>query len=133
MSVAIRYFSRFGRTRRIAGAIAEGAGAEAFSIDDEPVLQEYVDVLFLGGAPYANVMDPKLRAYAESILPEKVGTVVLFTTSNWSKRTVVGLRRIFTEKGIAVANEYFYSHMTKISQNIEFAKDFGKRLAEDPR
>ena len=133
MSVAVRYLSKFGRTRRIAAAIAEGAGAEAFSIDDEPVLQEYVDVLFLGGAPYANVMDPKLRAYAESILPEKVGAVVLFTTSNWSRRTVVGLRRIFTAKNIPVANEYFYSHMTKINQNLEHAKDFGKRLVEDPR
>ncbi|MBR2282531.1 MAG: hypothetical protein IJ863_07920 [Spirochaetales bacterium] len=133
MSVAVRYLSKFGRTRRIAEAIAEGAGVQAFSIDDEPVLQEYVDVLFLGGAPYANVMDPKLRAYAESILPEKVGAVVLFTTSNWSRRTVVGLRRIFTAKNIPVANEYFYSHMTKINQNLEHAKDFGKRLVEDPR
>ena len=133
MSVAVRYLSRLGRTRRIAEAIAEGAGVQAFSIDDEPVLQEYVDVLFLGGAPYANVMDRRLRAYAESILPEKVGVVVLFTTSNWSRRTVVGLRRILTGKGIQVANEYFYSQMTKVNQNIGFAKDFGKRLSEDPR
>ncbi len=133
MSVAVRYLSKFGRTRRIATAIAEGAAAEAFSIDDEPVLQEYVDVLFLGGAPYANVMDSNLRAYAESILPEKVGMVVLFTTSNWSKRTVVGLRKIFKAKDIDVAGDYFYSHMSRISQNMENAREFGRRMSEGKR
>ncbi len=129
MSVAVRYFSRLGGTKKLALAIAEGAGVEAFSIVEEPVLQEYVDVLFLGGAPYANKMDPKLRAYAESILPEKVGRVVLFSSSNWSKRTVVTLRKMFLEKGIKVDNEYFWAQMLKVKDRIEDAKDFGKRLS----
>ncbi len=130
MSAAVRYYSKLGNTKKIALAIAEGAGVQAYSIEEEPVLQEYVDVLFLGGAPYANIMDPKLRAYAESILPSKVGKVVLFTTSNWSRRTARALRKIFKEKGIAVDNEYFYAHMLKIAERSVHAKDFGKRLSE---
>ncbi len=78
-------------------------------------------------------MDPKLRAYAEGILPEKVGVVVLFTTSNWSRRTVAGLKKIFKEKGVQFADEYLYSHMTMINKNIEKAKDFGRRMAGNPR
>ena len=56
--VEVRYCSRTkaGNTRRIAEAIAEGAATKAVSIDDEPKLTEKADILFLGGAPYANIM-----------------------------------------------------------------------------
>ena len=130
MSIAVRYYSLLGNTKKIALAIAEGAGVQAHSIVEEPVLQEYVDVLFLGGAPYANRMDPKLRAYAESILPEKVGRVVLFSTSNWSRRTVMTLRKMFTEKGVTVDNEYLHVQMFKVKDRLDDAKDFGKRLSQ---
>ena len=85
MKTAVRYFSKLGNTKKIAEAIAQGAGVKAVSIADEPKLQEYIDILFLGGAPYANIMAPKLKEYAESFKAEQVGRVILFTTSNWSK------------------------------------------------
>lgn len=53
MSTAVRYFSKLGNTKKIAEAIAEGAGTAVVSVTDEPELKERVDVLFLGGAPYA--------------------------------------------------------------------------------
>ena len=43
------------------------------------------DILFLGGAPYANIMAPELREYADNLDPAMASKVVLFTTSNWSK------------------------------------------------
>ena len=99
--VEVRYCSRtkFGNTRRIAEAIAEGAATKAVSIDDEPRLTEKADILFLGGAPYANIMAPELRQYAEELAPDMVGKIVLFTTSNWSRRTVLALKKIFKGKG----------------------------------
>ena len=65
MKKAVRYYSRLGSTKTIAEAIAQGAGVRAVSITEEPELTEPVDVLFLGGAPYANIMAPELKAYAE--------------------------------------------------------------------
>ncbi|MBQ6587465.1 MAG: hypothetical protein IJI01_02160 [Butyrivibrio sp.] len=125
--VEVRYCSRtkFGNTRRIAEAIAEGASVNAVSIDDEPRLSEKADILFLGGAPYANIMAPELRQYAEELDPDMVGKIVLFTTSNWSRRTVMALKKIFKEKGITVAEDYFYAHMLNIDGKIEAAKQFG--------
>ena len=76
------------------------------------------DILILGGAPYANVMDRKLRAYAEAIDPSMVSKIVLFTTSNWSRRTVMSLRRILERKGIEVEKRYFYAHMLNIQNRI---------------
>lgn len=126
MKTAVRYYSKLGNTKTIAEAIAEGAGVKAVSITDEPSLRESVDILFLGGAPYANIMAPELRAYAEKLEPTKVGKVVLFTTSNWSRRTVLALKKFLKEKGIPVADEYFYAHMLYIKGRIAAAKEFGK-------
>ena len=126
MKKAVRYFSKLGNTRKIAEAIAQGAGVEAISISDEPGLVEFVDVLYLGGAPYANVMAPELRSYAEKLDTSKVKKVILFTTSNWSRRTVYALRKMLKGKGIIVSEEYFYAHMLNIQNRVEAAKEFGK-------
>ena len=127
MNTAVRYFSRLGNTKTIAEAIAEGAGVAAVSITEEPRLIERAELLFLGGAPYANIMAPELRAYAEALRPEQVGKVVLFTTSNWSRRTVLALKKLLGDKGIPVAEEYFYAHMLNISGRVEAARDFGRK------
>ena len=93
--VEVRYCSRTksGNTRRIAEAIAEGAGTKAVSIDYEGALVEKADVLF--------------------------------TTSNWTRRTVVALKKIFKGKGITVSDDYFYAHMLNIDGKLEAAKKFG--------
>ncbi|MBR2760213.1 MAG: hypothetical protein IKD66_03485 [Solobacterium sp.] len=127
--IAVRYFSKSGNTKKIAEAIAEGAFAKAVSITEEPALKKHVDLLFLGGAPYANIMAPELRDYAGRLKKEDVGTVVLFTTSNWSRRTVYALRKILQAKGIPVEDEYFYAHMLHIKGRLQAAKEFGKKYA----
>ena len=71
----MRYFSKIGNTKKIAEAIAEGAGVPAVSLTDEPLLTERAGVLFLGGAPYANIMAPVLRTYAERLSSEQMGNV----------------------------------------------------------
>ena len=128
MKTAVRYFSKLGNTKKIAEAIAEGAGVKAVSIADDLKLQEYIDILFLGGAPYANIMAPELREYAESLKAEQVGRVILFTTSNWSRRTVLALRKLLTNNGIKVDKEYFYAHMLHINGRIEAAREFGNHI-----
>jgi flavodoxin len=133
MNIVVRYCSKtkFGNTRRIAEAIADGIGVKAVSIADEPKLQEKADILFLGGAPYANIMAPELKAYAEDIDPKMVSKVVLFTTSNWSKRTVLALKKMLKGKGISVSEDYFYAHMLNIDGKLEEAKEFGMKMSID--
>ncbi len=132
MNIAVRYCSKTkaGNTRRIAEAIAEGVNVNAVSIADEPELKDKVDILFLGGAPYANIMAPELREYANNLSPDLVSKVVLFTTSNWSRRTVLALKKILKSKGIDVGEDYFYAHMLSIDAKLEEAKAFGKKSAE---
>lgn len=127
MTKAVRYFSKLGNTKTIAEALADGAGVKAVSITDEPELTQRVDVLYLGGAPYANIMAPELKEYAEKLEPSMVRNVVLFTTSNWSRRTVLALKKLLRAKGIHVSDEYFYAHMLHIKGRIEAAREFGRR------
>ncbi|MBR1584961.1 MAG: hypothetical protein IJ662_05425 [Clostridia bacterium] len=127
MKKAVRYFSKLGNTKTIAEAIAAGAGVRAVSIAEEPALTEFVDILYLGGAPYANIMAPELKAYAERLDQSRVGTVRLFTTSNWSRRTVLALKKLLREKGIQVEEAYFYAHMLHIHGRVEAARDFGRK------
>lgn len=127
MSIAIRYLSKLGHTKDIAEAMGEELGIQALSITEEKELTKPVDILFLGGAPYANVMDKELREYASRLTKEKVAKVVLFTTSNWSRRTVKALKEILEEKGIEVEKEYFYAHMLAIKPGKERAKEFVRR------
>lgn len=128
MKTAVRYFSKLGNTKKNAEAIAQGAGIKAVSIADDPKLQEYVDILFLDGAPYANIMALELREYAESLKAEQVCRVILFTTSNWSGRTVLALRKLLSNNGIKVDKEYFYAHMLHINGRIEAAREFGNNI-----
>ena len=127
MNKAVRYFSKLGNTKIIAEAIAEGAGVPAVSVTDEPELKNYVDILYLGGAPYTNIMAPELREYAEKLDKNKVGRVILFTTSNWSRRTVLALKKILKEKAIPVETDYFYAHMLHIKRRVAAAKEFGRK------
>lgn len=129
MEIAIRYYSKLGHTRDIANAMAEEVGAPSLSIEEEPSLTKEIDLLFLGGAPYANVMDDKLRKYAKGLDPTLVKRVVLFTTSNWSRRTVRALKKILKDKGIPVEEDYFYAHMLNIKNRIPEAKAFAKKFA----
>ena len=127
MRKAVRYFSRHGHTKKIAEAIAEGAGVQAIYIEDEPELKEEVEILFLGGSPYANIMDRRLRTYAQNLNPDLVERVILFTTSNRSRLTVIALRKILTDKEIKVDPDYFYAHLNYISECLEDARKLGAK------
>ena len=127
---AARYFSKLGNKKAIAEAIAQGAGVRAASISDAPTLTERVDTLFLGGAPYANIMAPELKAYAEGLSADNVGWVVLFTTSNWSRRTVRALKKLLREKRIPVEEDFFYAHMLHIRGREDAARAFGEKYGK---
>lgn len=129
MTKTVRYFSKSGRTEKIARAIAKGAGTEAVSITDEPAPASPVDLLFLGGAPYANIMAPELKAYAAGLTKETVKKAVLFTTANWSRRTVLALKKTLQAKGIEVDERTFFAVAAAVDKKLDDAEAFGRQFA----
>ena len=139
MSVAVRYFSRSGNTKKVAEYIAEAAGAEAISVDaGNAALTEKADVLFIGGALYAYGIDDKLKKYLETLSSDKVGKAVVFSTSWLSKHAlnnfkgeIVAKRLIdnaLKDKGIQVEDSTLYFKSKAVdgcrSEVIDFTKKF---------
>ena len=122
-NIRIRYYSKTGNTKRVAEYIAKELNLDALSINDNDY-DSPCGLLFLGGAPYANIMSSKLREYANSLKKENVKAVALFTTSNWSRRTVRALKKILKEKDIDVYDDYLYVHMLKVKSSEEKTKEF---------
>lgn len=127
--IRIRYYSKTGNTKKIAEYIANELNLEALSIDQNDY-NSPCGLLFLGGAPYANIMSSKLREYANNLIKDNVKAVALFTTSNWSRRTVRALKKILREKNILVYDEFLYVHMLAVNGAIEKTKLFVKNILE---
>lgn len=82
MKVAVRFQSRGGNTKAVAEIIAKKVGANAEKV--EVTLDEYVDVLFVGGGVYMGKMDENLYYFLGNLNVDKVGEIVCFSTT---KRT----------------------------------------------
>lgn len=129
MSVAVVYHSQTGHTEIIAREIADELGTQAFSTGEMPAAALECDVLFLGGAPYLNVMPKELRSYAKALRAGKVGRVVLFTTSGVSRRTILGLRKILQARGIPVDCKHFFACEFTVESRKEAARAFARKHA----
>ncbi|MCH5320993.1 MAG: hypothetical protein J1E36_04480 [Eubacterium sp.] len=92
------------------------------------MLNDKYDGLFLGGAPYANIMAPELKKYADTLSSENVNTAVLFTTAGWSRRMIRALRKILTKKGINVLQEAFFVQASQVDSKIPEAEKFAKNI-----
>lgn len=104
MNIAVRYYSKGGNTKKVAEAIAKAVGAEAETVS-EP-LNENVDILFLGSAPYAFDVDEEVKKFIGGI-NVTVGKVVNFSTAAVINSTRKYVEKLFAEKNIPVAKEEF--------------------------
>lgn len=104
MKLAVRYYSKGGNTKKIAEAIAKAVGTEAKTVT-EP-LDEDVDILFLGSAPYAFDVDDEVKNFISNI-NVSVGKVINFSTTAVIRSTRKYVEKLFAEKNIPVANEEF--------------------------
>lgn len=105
MKIAIRYYSRGGNTTKLAKAISEAVGVEAFTTDVP--LKEDVDILFLGSSVYAYGVDDHVKQFIDGI-DVKVGKVVNFSTAALVKSTYKQVGKLLAAKNIPQAKEEYY-------------------------
>ena len=133
MKLAVRYYSKGGNTKKIAEAIAKAVGTEAKTVA-EP-LDEDVDILFLGSAPYAFDVDDEVKNFIGSI-NVSVGKVINFSTTAVIRSTRKYVEKLFAEKHIPVAKEEFscrgaFAMLHKGRPNeddLKSAADFAKNI-----
>ncbi|MCD7729121.1 MAG: flavodoxin [Clostridia bacterium] len=106
LKTAVRYFSKSGNTKKIAEAIADAAGCESKSIP-EPITGE-VDILFLGASVYWGGVASEVKDYIPSINKNKIGKVVIFSTSALAQRAFPSIKKLLQKQGITVDEDNFY-------------------------
>lgn len=101
------YFSRGGNTRKVAEAIAKGAGVSASPIEQFSE-SEVTDILFVGASVYAGSVDGKLRGFLMGLKPSQVKSVVLFGTAAGKKSALPEVKSILEPRGIPVPDDEFH-------------------------
>ena len=128
MSVAVRYYSRSGVTKKVADIIAGQAGVKAVSVDAAgAALTEKADVLFIGGALYAYGLDKKLTAYLNGIDGSKVGEAAVFSTSWLSKHAVDLIKKGLAARGIRVREDFLYLKSGQVDKRSAEIKSFADK------
>lgn len=100
MRVEVRYQSRGGNTKAVAEIIAKAYAVQALPVE-EPI-EQYTDILFLGGGVYEWKMDNSLCTFIEQLQPQKIGEIVAFSTTGMMDSTLKQIRQAGEEKGIKV-------------------------------
>ena len=105
MSIAIRYYSKFGHTRKMAAVVSEVSGAEPLSI--ETPITEPVDVLYFGSAVYATVVDWRVKKFIKTLTPDVVGRVICFSSAAIIESNYPKIKELFEWQGITVDERQF--------------------------
>ncbi len=106
MTVAVRYYTKTGNTKKLAEAVAKEVGAEALPIS-VPVT-EPVDILFLGNSYYAFTIDPEVRCFVRSLDKDKVGRIVNFGSAAMLNSTYRKVKAEASKVGIAMDEREFH-------------------------
>lgn len=101
------YVSRGGNTKKLAEAIAKGAGISAVSVEHfDP--SETADTLYVGASIYAGAIDGRLRQLLAGLKPSQVKNVVVFGTSAGKKTALPEVKSILELNGVAVSDDEFH-------------------------
>ena len=105
MTKAIRYYSKFGHTRKMAAIVSEKVGVPAETI--EQPITEPVDVLYFGSAVYATVVDWRVKKFIKTLSPDKVGRVICFSSAAIIESNYPKVKALFEKQGIMVDERQF--------------------------
>lgn len=89
-----------GNTKAVADLLAKEFNVNAKSV--EIPINEYTDVLFLGGGVYGRKMDESLSDYIKNLDSSKVGQIICFSTTGFINSTILQIKQKSAKKGIKV-------------------------------
>lgn len=105
MKTAIRYYSKFGHTEKMANIVGEltKTRPELASIR----LKEPVDTLYLGAGVFLGKVDNSIVEFIKTLTPDMVKRVICFGSSAIIKSPVPQMRELLQAKGITVSEKEF--------------------------
>ncbi len=106
MKTAVRYYSRSGNTKKLADAIGKEINVPAKTVEE--VLTEPVDLLFIGAAVYAGKIDSHVEHFLETLAPDMVKSVAVFSTTMGKKSAHPLIKEVLDKKGIGIKEASFH-------------------------
>ena len=105
MSTAIRYFSKFGHSAKMAEVVSQVTGVKAETV--EVPITEPVDTLYLGSGVMLGKISGDMIAFIKSLTPDKVKRVVCFGSCAIIKSPVPQMRSLLEAQGVKVDEKSF--------------------------
>lgn len=105
MTIAIRYYSKFGHTKQMAEAIEDLVGAKAATVA-EP-LNEPVDTLIIGAGVFLGKVNGAVMDFINTLTSDKVKCVILFGSCAIIGSPVPQMRKALEARGIKVCDQSF--------------------------
>jgi flavodoxin len=81
MKFLVVYFSRGGKTRKVAETIAQELGCDAVDVKKETPNVSQVDLLVVGSGNYGGTIDDCLLRFLNALQPGNIGKAAVFATS----------------------------------------------------
>lgn len=104
MSVAVRYYTQSGNSKKLADRIAKECGVEAKDVTCE--LTEKADILFLVTALYAGGIDASVVKFLESN-SSNIGKIVNVSSAASNASTYKKVKKVADKCAIAMEEEQF--------------------------
>jgi flavorubredoxin len=132
---AVIYVSRGGNTKKLAEAIAKGAGVQAQSIANVADLPR-INILFVGASIYAGKISGELHQFLQTLGPNHAAQAVVFGTSAGGKSALAEIKSLLEPKNIPVSEEAFCRKGSFLFLNLgrpnagdlAQAEDFARRV-----
>ncbi|MCR4583705.1 MAG: hypothetical protein K5764_09185 [Prevotella sp.] len=105
MNIAIRYFSKFGHSAKMAEVVSQVTGVKAETV--AAPISDPVDVLYLGSGVMLGKISKEMSAFIRSLTPDKVKCVVCFGSCAIIKSPVPQMRALLEAQGIKVDERSF--------------------------
>ncbi len=105
MTTAIRYYSKFGHSAKMAEIVGQIVGTKPETVN-VPIDTE-VETLYLGAGVFLGKVDGSVERFINTLTPEKVKRVVCFGSCAIIDSPVPQMRKLLEARGIDVDEQSF--------------------------
>jgi flavodoxin len=134
---AVVYISKGGNTKKLACAVAKGAGAVAQSVNEISAFDKPVETLFVGASIYAGKIDGAMRNFLQTLSAEQVKRAAVFGSACGTKSALTEVKSILEPKGITILDDAFQCKGSFLFVNngrpndgdLKAAEAFAKRVS----
>ena len=105
MTTAIRYFTKFGHSAKMAEVVSQVTGVKAETVATP--ISEPVDVLYLGSGVMLGKISSDMVRFIRTLTPDKVRRVICFGSCAIIKSPVPQMRSLLEAQGITVDERSF--------------------------